>query len=74
VAYFADPLRDGVAVVVSPDAGGIKRAEQFREALSEMLGKDVSNAFMEKQRSEGVVSGRPLVGDHEYHSSLPARY
>jgi len=48
---------------VSPDMGGIKRAEQFRQALANATGKTVSNAFMEKYRSKGVVSGETIVGE-----------
>ena len=50
-------------VVVSPDTGGIKRAELFRESLEEKLGRAVASAFMEKKRSAGVVSGSTVVGD-----------
>lgn len=63
VEYFAPILRDREAVVVSPDAGGIKRAEQFRLRLSDTLGKPVNAAFAEKHRSQGVVSGELLVGE-----------
>jgi ribose-phosphate pyrophosphokinase len=51
--------------VVSPDVGGVKRAEAFREALARRLGRDVSNAFVEKYRRGGVVSGGTFVGDVE---------
>lgn len=54
---------DDQVVVVSPDAGGMKRAEQFRAALSKMLGKPATTAFMEKQRSGGVVRGEAMVGE-----------
>lgn len=50
-------------VIVSPDAGGIKRAERFRLRLSRTLGRPVGAAFAEKHRSQGVVSGELLVGD-----------
>lgn len=50
-------------VVVSPDVGGVKRAEAFREAIERRLGRVVPAAFMEKHRSAGVVSGETLVGD-----------
>lgn len=50
-------------VIVSPDAGGMKRAEQFRMALSQALGKAVTIAFMEKQRRDGVVSGDAMGGE-----------
>lgn len=63
VAYFAPLLKDREVVVVSPDAGGIKRAEEFRRRLTQALGKQVGTAFAEKYRSSGVVSGDMLVGD-----------
>ncbi|MDH3688739.1 MAG: ribose-phosphate pyrophosphokinase [Gammaproteobacteria bacterium] len=63
VDYFVPLLGDDEIVVVSPDAGGVKRAEQFRQALSHRFERSVVSAFMEKQRSAGVVSGQALVGD-----------
>ena len=52
-------------VVVSPDVGGVKRAEDFRQALSRRLGREAGGAFLEKYRSAGVVSGAAVVGDIE---------
>lgn len=49
--------------VVSPDAGGMKRAERFRKRLSDVAGQTVSSAFAEKYRAGGVVSGEAFVGD-----------
>ncbi|HEY8158510.1 MAG TPA: ribose-phosphate pyrophosphokinase [Methylobacter sp.] len=63
VEHFAARVRDLEMVVVSPDVGGVKRAEQFREALSLRLNRLAGSAFMDKQRSAGVVSGEALVGD-----------
>jgi ribose-phosphate pyrophosphokinase len=63
VEHFAALLGGEAAAVVSPDIGGVKRAELFRQALSRRLGRDIASAFMEKQRSGGVVSGDTLVGD-----------
>jgi ribose-phosphate pyrophosphokinase len=63
VDYFAPLLREHELVVVSPDAGGIKRAEQFRQGLSRALAKPIAAAFAEKHRSLGVVSGELLVGE-----------
>jgi ribose-phosphate pyrophosphokinase len=63
VAWFAARLQDGELVVVSPDAGGVKRAEAFRESLASALGRPVGAAFMEKHRSAGVVSGEAVVGE-----------
>jgi ribose-phosphate pyrophosphokinase len=50
-------------VVMSPDLGGIKRAEHFRDLLSRLSGVDVGFAFMEKMRSAGLVSGDAVVGE-----------
>jgi ribose-phosphate pyrophosphokinase len=63
IAHYAPLLKECEAVVVSPDAGGIKRAEHFRQLLAHVLGKPVGAAFAEKHRSEGVVSGDMLVGE-----------
>ncbi len=62
-AHFAPLLRGEPVVAVSPDAGGAKRAEQFRQALEHLIRQDVGSAYMEKYRSSGVVSGEKLVGD-----------
>lgn len=61
--HFAPFIKDHVVSVVSPDAGGVKRADRFRQTLECVLGRSVSSAFMEKQRSEGVVTGHSVVGD-----------
>jgi len=63
VAWFAGRLRDDDLVVVSPDAGGVKRAEAVRDSLARALGRPVGAAFMEKHRSGGVVSGEAVVGE-----------
>jgi len=63
---FLVPLLAGEEpVVVSPDAGGVKRAEQLRTALGRRLDRDVPLAIMEKQRARGVVSGELLAGSVE---------
>lgn len=54
---------DGPVVVASPDPGGVKRAQLFREALEDRLGRPIGSALMEKRRTGGVVSGSLLVGD-----------
>jgi ribose-phosphate pyrophosphokinase len=63
VAHAAPLLRGEDVTVVSPDAGGIKRADAFRQRLAAALGRPVAAAFAEKYRSSGVVSGHALVGD-----------
>lgn len=61
--YLAPGLAETEVVVVAPDAGGIKRAEAFRQRLSRRLARPIGAASAEKYRSSGVVSGDALVGD-----------
>jgi ribose-phosphate pyrophosphokinase len=49
--------------VVSPDPGGVKRAELFREALEAAIGRPVGKGFADKHRSAGIVTGDLFVGD-----------
>ncbi|MDA8128704.1 MAG: ribose-phosphate pyrophosphokinase [Betaproteobacteria bacterium] len=63
VAWLAARLGDEPVAVVSPDAGGVKRADALRDSLARALGRSAGFAFMEKRRSEGVVSGEAVVGD-----------
>lgn len=49
-------------VVVSPDVGGIKRAQLFRELLARQVARPVDLAFIEKRRVGGHVSGGAVVG------------
>ena len=62
VAY-ARELKDEKLCVVSPDTGGAKRAELFRETLEAACGRPVGKAFADKHRSAGVVSGDLFVGE-----------
>jgi ribose-phosphate pyrophosphokinase len=61
--YLAPRLKGEEIVVMSPDIGGVKRAERFQKTLSKRLQRNVSIAFKEKYRKEGVVSGDAIVGD-----------
>ena len=54
---------EGPIVVVSPDPGGIKRAQLFGELLQRRLGRAIGLAFIEKRRSAGKVSGSLLAGE-----------
>jgi ribose-phosphate pyrophosphokinase len=63
VDHFLPILGHRDVVVVSPDIGGVKRAEAFRQALGHVLGCEIHGAFLEKYRSAGVVSGEAVVGD-----------
>jgi len=60
---YAKALPDPKLAVISPDAGGAKRAELFREALEAVLGHSVGKGITEKRRSAGIVSGDLFVGD-----------
>lgn len=62
VDYLADHLEGGDIVVMSPDIGGVKRAELFQKALSKKLKKEVSLVFKEKYREAGKVTGDTVVG------------
>jgi len=68
--FLADRITDRELAVVSPDLGGIKRANLYREALSRRIGRPVSNGFVEKHRSGDVVTGDTLVGDIEGRTVL----
>jgi len=62
---YAKGLTDEKLCVVSPDTGGAKRAELFRDALQAASGHEIGTGFAEKHRSAGVVSGDLFVGDVE---------
>ena len=68
--HFVETLGDADAVIVSPDAGGVKRADRFRNALSQRLNRDLATVFIEKYRSGGVVSGGAVVGDVEGKTAI----
>jgi ribose-phosphate pyrophosphokinase len=63
VDHFAklDTARE--VIVISPDAGGIKRAEEFRKALSSVLPVSVHSGFLEKYRSDDILTGEAFAGD-----------
>jgi len=60
---LAQSLGPENSVVVSPDPGGIKRAQLFREQLEALCHRSLGSAYIEKRRSEGVVSGDLLAGN-----------
>ncbi|QQZ39439.1 ribose-phosphate pyrophosphokinase [Pseudomonas sp. SK3(2021)] len=61
--HFARLVGDAEVVAVSPDSGGAKRAELFRQALEQQLGRSVGAALMEKHREHATLTGTLLVGD-----------
>jgi ribose-phosphate pyrophosphokinase len=70
VAQCVPLVRGEDVVVVSPDAGGVKRADEFRQGLEQASGRTVGSAFVEKYRSAGVVSGQTLVGDVQGRTAM----
>ena len=55
---------DGPLAVASPDVGGIKRAQLWREVLEKALQRPLAQAFIDKRRALGVVSsGEIVTGD-----------
>lgn len=49
--------------MASPDVGGVKRAQIFRELLERRLGREIAFAFIEKRRAGHVVSSGRVVGE-----------
>jgi len=66
-ALFAQRLLADIGetpvAVVSPDLGGDKRAELFRQRLERLLKRPVGKGFMDKFRSEGRVTSDIFAGD-----------
>jgi ribose-phosphate pyrophosphokinase len=69
VAYAKELGQENLCVV-SPDTGGAKRAELFRETLEAACGRPVGKAFADKHRSGGVVSGDLFVGNVAGNTAL----
>jgi ribose-phosphate pyrophosphokinase len=63
VRHLAPQLAAADVAVVSPDAGGIKRADAFRQRLARALDRPIGMAFAEKYRSGGELRGEALIGD-----------
>lgn len=62
-AHLVPAVGEEPVAVVSPDAGGIARAERFRERLAAILGRPVGSAFTEKRRGEEALGGGAFVGE-----------
>lgn len=65
VDHFAALASERDLLVLSPDIGGVKRAEELRRALTEVVGREIPSGFMEKHRSGGHVTGEAVIGDIE---------
>ena len=62
-AHFAPIIGEAPVAAVSPDPGGVKRADSFRETLERVLGRAVAGGFMEKHRSMDKVTGESFAGE-----------
>jgi ribose-phosphate pyrophosphokinase len=58
---LALPAGHAPLVVASPDPGGVKRAQLWREALAEHLARPVGFALIDKRRSGGLLGSEGLV-------------
>src|SRR5260370_1407344 len=67
---YATALSGESLCVVSPDPGGVKRAELFRQALEAAVGRPVGKGFADKHRSAGLVTGDLFVGDVDGATAL----
>lgn len=57
-------LANGLPVtILSPDGGGVKRAQLLKERLEAETNTKVGFGFLEKRRSQGVVSGDLFAGE-----------
>jgi ribose-phosphate pyrophosphokinase len=63
VDHLARQMPASGLAVVSPDVGGVKRAQVLRELLAARIGREVELAFIEKRRAKGVVATGVLVGE-----------
>lgn len=63
-------LKDGKLSVISPDPGGVKRAELFRQALERAVGVAVGKGFVDKHRSSGKLTGDLFAGDTQGATAL----
>jgi ribose-phosphate pyrophosphokinase len=61
--WLARACGDQTMVAASPDSGGIKRVRHYADVLGARLGRPVPLAFVEKYRSDDVVSGGTVVGE-----------
>lgn len=56
-----DLATDGALSVASPDPGGVKRVQLWRESLEAILERPVSFAMVDKRRSAGLLNSENLV-------------
>ncbi len=63
--HIDKPLVDNPTnlVVLSPDIGGMERAEKVRLLLEERLNVEIELAIFNKRRIDGVATGNRIIGD-----------
>lgn len=66
-AEVAGRAGEGAVTIVSPDGGGVKRAELLRQSVEVARHQPTGFAFLEKHRSAGVVSGSLFAGEVADH-------
>lgn len=66
-AEVADHAGDAPLTILSPDLGGVKRAELLRQAVELVRNKPTGFAVVEKHRSEGLIGGDLFAGEVEGH-------
>ncbi|WP_314956307.1 ribose-phosphate diphosphokinase [Bradyrhizobium cosmicum] len=59
-AHFGKILADQNVEIISPDLGGVKRAERFCDALSTTMNEDVELGALGKRRLDHVVSAEEI--------------
>lgn len=64
-SYLQPLLKDEELVVMSPDIGGIKRAEHFMQSLGQKMDREIPLAFMEKFRKAEKLTGATVSGTVE---------
>jgi ribose-phosphate pyrophosphokinase len=69
-AHFDRHLPTGSLAVVSPDIGGVKRAQTFRELLERKTSRKVELLFVEKHRDGRNVSGGTIIGNANGHHAI----
>jgi ribose-phosphate pyrophosphokinase len=60
-------LDENHVAIFSPDLGGIKRAQIFREVLFQKVGIRASFALLYKERSHGIVTTGDVIGSVDGH-------
>ncbi|WED44018.1 ribose-phosphate diphosphokinase [Legionella cardiaca] len=65
--YLASIIKDEEITILSPDAGGIKRAEHLRDTLSRLLHREIGKAVLDKERNlEIVSSSQEIIGEIQH--------